>query len=131
MAGFEVSTEGGSSQSVGWTRKKWFRRAAVAGGILVVIAPRGRPGRASGESNLSAGAPAHPEAVNHGAGNGPRLRQADLGCGPGLYPSRRPNAIDVEKPNDQPIVIMGTGIPAVCAIIDKLVDIAYNAPTSR
>jgi len=26
------------------------------------------------------------------------------------------------------IVIMGTGIPAVCAIINRLVDIAYNAP---
>jgi hypothetical protein len=33
-----------------------------------------------------------------------------------------------DKPNDKPIVIMGTGIPAVCAIINKLVDIAYNAP---
>ncbi len=29
---------------------------------------------------------------------------------------------------DKPIVIMGTGIPAVCAIINRLVDIAYNAP---
>jgi hypothetical protein len=32
--------------------------------------------------------------------------------------------------NDKPIVIMGTGIPAVCAIINRLVDIAYNAPDS-
>lgn len=30
--------------------------------------------------------------------------------------------------DDRPIVIMGTGIPAVCAIINRLVDIAYNAP---
>jgi hypothetical protein len=30
--------------------------------------------------------------------------------------------------HDKPIVIMGTGIPAVCASINKLVDIAYNAP---
>jgi hypothetical protein len=29
---------------------------------------------------------------------------------------------------DKPIVIMGTGIPAVCAIINRLVHIAYNAP---
>lgn len=29
---------------------------------------------------------------------------------------------------DKPIVIMGTGIPAVCAIINRRVDIAYNAP---
>ena len=29
---------------------------------------------------------------------------------------------------DPPIVIVGTGIPAVCAMINKLVDIAYNAP---
>jgi len=40
----------------------------------------------------------------------------------------RPTASGVHKPNDKPIVIMGTGIPAVCAIINKLVDIAYNAP---
>jgi hypothetical protein len=33
-----------------------------------------------------------------------------------------------EAIHDKPIVIMGTGIPAVCAIINKLVDIAYNAP---
>jgi len=30
--------------------------------------------------------------------------------------------------DDRPIVIMGTGIPAVCAIINMTVDIAYNAP---
>ena len=30
--------------------------------------------------------------------------------------------------DDRPIVIMGTGIPAVCAMINMTVDIAYNAP---
>jgi hypothetical protein len=33
-----------------------------------------------------------------------------------------------EATHDKPIVIMGTGIPGVCAVVNKLVDIAYNAP---